>query len=289
MNMIATKPRLLLLTFAVLSLGLVVWWLTRPMLAPNKGQLSGTRLSAEQHKHQTVARWSGLKMQPLAAFAETKPEIMSQLLADRVEGAPQLVAVYRNGFAAAVAASLRCRAMEASELVRSAAEDPTTRWAVPADNAWKTIDMWFEYTTGRAKSTGSAESLFAEFVTNDYEQRGFRLDAAELTSAGTKLLLFTVRTPEQVWLECDRLLGAELDAWVRGENARAVTFRVPKTTLEAVLQRDRIATVGASWVVVQAKGGAPFLWECSWFYEPQSKQWVREKVSRRGWTGKVFY
>ena len=266
----------------------VSWRLMRPWLAPATTAVGAPTVSAQEHQARMMSRWSKLEFAPLTPLTADGPSEAARHLSDVVVGNPQVVATHKRDFAAAVAKGLLIRALDPAACSAAMAADSATRWAMPADNEWATLTAWFEYSTGQAPLADSGESLFREFLAADYERKGFRFADAALTTAGTRMFLYTVRTREQIILECDRLLGAEREQWMRGNNARAVGFRVPKTSLDEVLARDGIATIGSSWVLVKSKEGEPFLFECDWFFDPATNMWATDSVSRRGWNGRVF-
>jgi len=71
-------------------------------------------------------------------------------------------------------------------------------------------------------------------------------------------------------------------AWMAAPAHVAIQFRIPKTSLEAVIARDGRASISETANVVETVGGARYVFHCVWYHDPHSRAWILRRMIRRG-------
>ncbi len=251
-------------------------------------QQTAVRTAAEQASF-VQDHWRQLPMTPLGTQEPPDAAGLNRI----ISSTSGLNAVMRSSLAKKVADELAARSRSPEEYIAFAEADPTTRWLVPADSQWATVDAWWQYAFEQTPPHADPKALMGEFLTDLYTKRKGRWAGHCSAAEGVRLFAFNVRQADEVIVRIEKALEeggpGERELWLRATSARAVTFRVPVSGLDAVLRAHGTAQVALLMMIVQTEAGERFNWSSVLVWDPSQRTWSTESAARMGWTGTMWY
>lgn len=285
-------PLAIVALFLGVMMAIGLYWLLfgLPFSRPDLGvtALEPTRTPAQQASY-VQDRWRQLTMTPLGEGARSAANDLESIISSTTG----LTASMRVSLAKKIDSEIKARSGSPEDYITFAEDDPTTRWLVPGDSHWTTVDAWWGYAFGRTPTHTDAKVLLGEFLADLYDNRKGRWTSCCGSAEGIRLMAFTVRQPDELYVRLDKALSSrgetERELWLRSTSSRPVTFRTPLRGLEEIIRTHGVAQAAVFMMIVETEGGERYNWSSVLVWDPGLLAWTTESCARKGWTGTMWY